>query len=204
MMSFSVWEANRKGSVRRRFQFSVAEGGVLLAGSRHVDLPRSVCLVLAGGLANAGFGFLVGCAPGVDRSFRKVLAERGHAERTLVACAFKSRLHSASARGLTACLAAPEGLSPKAALRRRTLWLVKRCSFAVLFPERPFCNQWGPGSRLVYRSCLDQLKPVFLVSSESPPDSEHYRVARSCLYGLEGFWVVPHPVCEGGPCDDQF
>ena len=202
MLSFSVWEGGPGD--RRRFQFSVAEGGVLLAGSRHVELPRSVCLVLAGGLANSGFGFLVGCAPGVDRSFRKVLSEKGHADRTLVACAFKGRLRAAFDRGLTACLTAPEGLSPKAALRRRTLWLVKRCSFAVLFPERPFSKEWGPGSRLVYRSCLDQLKPVFVASSLSPPDSEHYHVARSCLYGLEGCWVVPHPICEGGPCDEEF
>ena len=200
MVRFSV----RAGGGRRRLRFSVPEGGVLVAGSRHVDLPRSVCLVLAGALARHGFGFLVGCARGVDQSFRKVLAEKGHAERTLVGCAFKSRLREASARGLTAFLAAPEGLSPKAALRRRTLWLVKRCSFAVLFPERPFSKKWGPGSRLVYRSCLDQLKPVFVVCSESPPQSEHYHVAHSCLYGLEGYWVVPHPVCEGGPCDDQF
>src|SRR4030065_548570 len=62
----------------------------------------------------------------------------------------------------------PAGLSPKAALRRRTLWLVKRCCLAVLFPEDPCTGQWGPGSRLVYRSCLDQLKPLFVARSAAP------------------------------------
>ena len=85
--------------------------------------------------------------------------------------AMQSRLRAATVCGLTACLAAPEGLSPKTILRRRTLWLVKRCCFAVLFPERPFSKRWGPGSRLVYRSCLDQLKPLFVVSAECPPQS---------------------------------
>jgi hypothetical protein len=35
-----------------------------------------------------------------------------------------------------------------------------------------------------------------------PGDSGHYRVARSCLYGVQGFWVVTHPSSEGGICDE--
>ena len=89
----------------------------------------------------------------------------------------------------------PAGLSPKAALRRRTLWLVKRCCLAVLLPEDPCTGQWGFGSRLVYRSCLDQLKPLFVVCSTAPRQTEHVRVA--------GYWVVPHPITDGGPCDDE-
>ena len=48
----------------------------------------------------------------------------------------------------------------RAALARRTLWLVKRSSLVVLFPERPADRQWGSGSRLAYRSALYRLKPT--------------------------------------------
>jgi hypothetical protein len=54
-------------------------------------------------------------------------------------------------------------LSPKAALRRRTPWLVKRCCLVVLFPEDPCTGQWGPGSRLVYRPRLNSKKGRFMV-----------------------------------------
>ncbi len=89
----------------------------------------------------------------------------------------------------------PEGLSPKAALRRRTLWLVKRSCLVVLFPTDPYTGQWGKGSKLVYRSALDQLKPVFVVCPSPPKSSDHRRVIGSCLYGVEGYWVVP--------CDEE-
>jgi len=51
---------------------------------------------------------------------------------------------------------------------------------------------------------LDQLKPLFVVCSSSPKSSDHYRVIRTCLYGGEGFWVVPHPISDGGFCDEEF
>ena len=95
-------------------------------------------------------------------------------------------------------------LSPKAALRRRTLWLVKRSCLVVLVPEDPTTGQWGRGSRLVFRAALDQLKPVFVICSSSPKEAEHYRVVHSCLYGVKGFWVVPHPISDGGPCDEEY
>jgi hypothetical protein len=56
---------------------------------------------------------------------------------------------------------------------------------------------------LVYRACLDQLKPLFLVSSVAPRQTEHVRVAGSTLSGVTSYWVVPHPIAEGGPCDDE-
>ena len=56
------------------------------------------------------------------------------------------------ALGLRAFKVVPKGLHPKAALRRRTLWMVKRSALVVLFPENPYDRDWGPGSRLVFRS----------------------------------------------------
>ena len=199
MVRFQVSAA---GSARG-LRFAVPEAGALLAGSRHRELSQEVCRGLVEGLGSQGFAFLVGCAPGVDRSFRQALSACRLSERTLVACAFRSRVRALSGYGLASCWVVPAGLSPKAALRRRTLWLVKRCCLAVLFPEDPCTGQWGPGSRLVFRACLDQLKPLFVVSSVAPRETEHVRVAGSTLYGVQGFWVVPHPIADGGPCDDE-
>ena len=199
MVSFQVSEPQARTVLR----FSVQEAGVLLAGSRGREVPQEVCRGLVEGLGEQGFAFLVGCAPGVDRSFRQALSACRLSERTLVACAFRSRVRALSSYGLSACWVVPPGLSAKAALRRRTLWLVKRACLAVLFPEDPCTGQWGPGSRLVSRACLDQLKPLFVVSSTAPRETEHVRVAGSSLYGVSGFWVVPHPIQDGGPCDDE-
>jgi hypothetical protein len=199
MVSFQVREA----PAGQPLCFSVQEAGVLLAGSRARQVPQSVCRLLVQGLGRRGFAFLVGCAAGVDRSFRQALSQSRYAESALVGCAFRSRVRALSGYGLSACWVVPPGLSPKAALRRRTLWLVKRCCLAVLFPEDPCTGQWGPGSRLVYRSCLDQLKPLFVVCSAAPHQTEHVRVAGSTLYGVKGYWVVPHPIEDGGPCDDE-
>lgn len=199
MVSFQVSAAGSGKALR----FSVSEAGVLLAGSRNREVPQPVCQGLVQGLGSQGFAFLVGCAPGVDRSFRQALSESCYAESTLVACAFRSRVRALSGYGLATCWVVPAGVSPKAALRRRTLWLVKRCCLAVLFPEDPCTGQWGPGSRLVYRACLDQLKPLFVASSAGPWQTEHVRVAGSTLYGVAGYWVVPHPLADGGPCDDE-
>jgi hypothetical protein len=84
MVSFQVSEPQARTVLR----LSVQEAGVLLAGSRHRTVPQAVCRGLAEGLGSQGFAFLVGCAPGVDRSFRQALSESRYAESTLVACAF--------------------------------------------------------------------------------------------------------------------
>ena len=55
----------------------------------------------------------------------------------------------------------------------------------------------------MYRACLDQLKPLFLVSSKAPREIERMRVAGSTLYGVSDFWVMPHPIQDCGPCDDE-
>ncbi len=185
------------------FRFSVQELGVLFAGSRYGEVPQRVCQALIGGLARDGFSFWVGCASGVDRWFRKALSASEYADRVFVGCAFRRRVRSLSNYGLFASVVVPKGLSPKAALRRRTLWLVKRSCLIVLFPEDPTTGEWGRGSKLVYHSALDQLKPVFVICSSAPKSSDHYRVIGSCLYGVQGYWVVPHPITEGGPCDAE-
>ena len=76
----------------------------------------------------------------------------------------------------------PEGIPPRAALARRTLWLVKRSSLVVLFPERPADRQWGPGSRHVFRSSLYHLKPLFVVASRPPSAPAYCRVVASDLF----------------------
>jgi len=56
----------------------------------------------------------------------------------------------------------------------------------------------------VFKAALYNLKPLFVVCSSPPPASIHYRVLRSNLFGVvDGWWVVPHPVKEGGLCDDE-
>ena len=60
-----------------------------------------------------------------------------HADEVFVGCAFGKRARRCRAEGLFASAVVPEGIPPNAALARRTLWLVKRSSLVVLFPERP-------------------------------------------------------------------
>ena len=200
MVSFSV-PVRESGA---EFRFSVEELGVLFAGSRHGEVRQEVCRALVQGLARDGFSFWVGCASGVDRCFREALSESEYADRAFVGCAFRRRVRALSTYGLSASVVVPEGLSPKAALRRRTLWLVKRSCLVMLFPDDPVTGRWGKGSQLVFRATLDQLKPVFVVCCSSPKGSDHYRVIGSCLYGVKGYWAVPHPVSDGGPCDEEY
>jgi len=189
---------------RGEFRFSVSERAVLFAGSRYAELPSRTCSLLISEFARLGFGFLVGCARGVDNSFRRALAHSSYRERCFVACAFPQRVKSVSCLGLDAGVVVPQNLQPKAALHRRTLWMVKRCSLVVLFPQNPLNGSWGKGSQLVFRASMYHLKPMFVVSSTPPKKSIHYRVVSSSLFGVvEGYWVVPHPVSDGGPCDDE-
>ena len=131
-----------------------------------------------------GFTFPVGCAAGVDACFRKVLAVSGFRTNTFVGCAFGSRTHQVETYdGLSAHLVVPKGLSAKVALRRRTLYLVKLCRMAVVFPVDPESGTRGRGSSLVFRTTLQQLKPVFVVTDRAPKSSEHCRVLKAQLCG---------------------
>ena len=123
----------------------------------------------------------------------------------MVACAFSNRVRPARSLGLYASVMVPAGLPPAAALRRRTLWMVRRCSLVVLVPVDPTIDRWGPGSRLVFRSAMYHLKPVFVAALDPPPESVHYRLLPADLFGvLRGYWAVPHPFSDGGPCDDEY
>jgi len=207
MVTFSIPETIRgkKHTQKTFFSFSVLPTSVMFAGSRDAELPAELCKGLIEGFAQLGFSFYVGCASGVDACFRKALSHLAYRDISFVACAFASRTKPSVSYGLYASVVVPKNLSPKAALRRRTLWMVKRASLAVLFPQRPSDGSWGRGSQLVFRACLYQLKPLFVVSSRRPPLSAHYRVLRSSLFGVvDGWWVVPHPVEEGGTCDEEY
>ena len=148
---------------------------------------------------------LVGCARGIDQRFRSTLAVSNAAkDSSFIACAFASRVEGAQKEGLFASLVVPQGLSPAAALRRRTLWMVKRSVLLFLFPDDPATGKWGRGSRLAYRAALDQLKPVFVVTSHPPAESSDYHLVPSSYFGIvDGYWVVPHPVPEG-TCDEEW
>jgi hypothetical protein len=189
---------------REPLEFRIPARSALLAGSRNGMIDPEVAERVAGALAAAGFSFLVGCATGVDACFRLTLAERpGWSESTFVACAFADRVAASASRGLYASVVVPEGLSRAAALRRRTLWMVKRAELVVLFPDDPLTGRWGRGSTLAFRAATEQLKPVFVVSSTAPPRSPIYQVVRASLFDVaDGWWAVPHPVAAG-TCDEE-
>ena len=189
---------------KKRLVFRVRERAVLFGGSRNGFVDPQLADRLVTALAGSGFSFLVGCATGVDACFRLTLAERPHAaESTFVACAFADRVRSSVSRGLFASVVVPEGLPPAAALRRRTLWMVKRAELVVLFPDDPLTGRWGRGSTLAFRAATEQLKPVFVVSSTAPRKSPVYQVVATRLFDVvDGYWAVPHPVAAG-TCDEE-
>ena len=121
-----------------RLVFCVPTRAVLFAGSRHGTVPPETATRLVDRLAGVGFGFLVGCAPGIDASFRQAVSRNAEARETsFIACAFEGRVGENKESGLTAGVVVPDGLSAAAALRRRTLWMVKRSVLLILFPDDP-------------------------------------------------------------------
>ena len=187
-----------------RLVFRVPQRAVLFAGSRNRSVDPALAGRLVTALSNNGFSYLVGCAAGVDSCFRRTLAEHPRwSDSTIVACAFASRVQASESRGLFAAVVVPDGLTPAAALRRRTLWMVKRAALVVLFPDDPRTGRWGRGSRLAFRAATEQLKPVFVVSATAPPRSPVYQVAPARLFDVvDGWWAVPHPVAAG-TCDEE-
>ena len=183
------------------FRFCLTPGAVLAAGSRHGRVPQKVCSHLVDSFCSREVGFLVGCAPGVDNSFRLALSRSEYSDFAFVACAFPNRVNNAY--GLFASVVVPPGLTPAASLARRTLWMVKRAELVVLFPDDPLTGRWGRGSTLAFRAATEQLKPVFVVSSTAPPRSPVYRVVPASLFDVtDGWWAVPHPVAAG-TCDEE-
>ena len=85
----------------------------------------------------------------------------------------------------------PKGLSPAAALHRRTVWMARRASVLVLFPIDPHTGGWGKNSTLAFNAALYNPKPVFVVAS-------------SLCDVVSGFWVLPYPDQKGGVCGDEW
>ncbi len=187
------------------FRLSVPRRAVVLAGSRNRQVPDKACTALLNAFSRHGFSFFVGDAKGVDKCFRKAISTNPCKYRSLVACAFNRRAEYSFSNGLLATKVVPENLPPKAALHRRTVWMVKRFCMVLLFPEDPVTGRWGKGSALAFRTALYHIKPVFVVSSMPPKDSIHYLLLPANLFNVvDGFWVVPHPYGEGDTCDEEW
>jgi hypothetical protein len=162
------------------------------AGSRHGALAEQDCNALAEAFGRQGFSLLTGCASGIDACFRKAFSLSKYRRRAFVACAFTERANEQQALGLRAHLVVKEHIKPKAALRQRTIWLSKKASLLVLFPDNPYTRAWGPGSSLAFWSCLYRNKPVFVVSSHYPKKDIHYLALPSNLFGVVGgYWAIP-------------
>ena len=134
MVTFHVPTAN---TAEDQLVFKVPERAILVAGSRHGAVALQTAGALVKQLNQSGFGLLVGCARSVDECFRNAASHNEEA-------------------GLTASVVVPDGLSAAAALRRRTLWMVKRSVLLILFPDDPTAGHWGKGSRLAYTAALYQ------------------------------------------------
>ena len=137
------------------------------AGSRRGSVDPPTADRLVGALSTLGFSFLVGCAPGIDSCFRGALV-RSPSAKGLIACAFPNRQRRFDSPQNPALAVVPTGLSPAAALHRRTVWLVRRASLLVLFPLDPLLGAWGKGSTLAFTTALYNLKPVFVVADVPP------------------------------------
>ena len=153
MLGFSIPYDNKDGK-RDFFSFSVERGPLLFAGSRHTSIDDRVCTGLINTFGSLNFTFLTGCASGVDVSFRKALGKSDYAHISIMACAFPDRIRLS--HGILPLVVVPEGLPPRAALAKRTLWMTALCRLLVLFPSSPM----GKGSSLAFRSTIMGSKPV--------------------------------------------
>jgi hypothetical protein len=195
MYTFSVSSPSNPAEL----QFPVRPQVVAFAGSRRGSLSESVATSLVHAFYALDLTFLTCCATGIDGCFRRVLSLRPFEQRSMVACAFERRAKRFDAVGITAYAVVPDGLSPAAALHRRTVWMVRQCGLLVLFPADPVFGRWGRGSTLAFRTAVYNLKPVFVASPTAPSSSPLYRIFPASLFGMvSGFWVVP----EGGPYDE--
>jgi len=187
------------------FRFAVAGSTAMLAGSRSLKIDEQTCREILGGLARLGLGFYVGCGPGVDESFRRALSHSPWRRDAWVACASRRRAWAARSLGLDAFVVVPRGLSLKIARYRRTLWMVRRCALAILFPDCRPDGAWGSLSRLVFRTALANLKPLFVVGERCPAVPAAYHVLSAELFAaVRGYWVVADPYYgDGETCDDH-
>jgi hypothetical protein len=191
------------------FNFKVETQSVLFAGSRHLTISQQVCRDLINSFGRLGFSFITGCADGVDRSFRYSLALSKYTDKSITACAFKKRAKT-FLDIINPLFVVPDGLPPRAALAKRTLWMTSRCSMLVLFPSDPI----GKGSALAFRSAIHNSKPVFVISDSMSQDTvqrlqgdgkDLYSVYPSNLFGVaDGYWCVPPVYEDTGLCSEPF
>ena len=162
------------------------------AGSRYGTVAQNTCHQLLSSFSRRGFSFLVGCAPGIDESFRTALAGSESRSRSTVHCAFPSRKHAVDRAGLKAVCTVSGAPSAAAALHRRTVSMVSRCTHLVLFPDNPKTGAWGKGSRLAFKTAVKSNIPVFVHTATPPPATTQYHVTPASLFNvLSGYWVVP-------------
>ena len=179
-----------KGNTKDFFSFPVDSGSVFFAGSRHTEISSQLCHDLVEYFGRLGFGFSVGCARGVDRSFRDAFITSRYIRRAFVACAFKDRVGKVG--DITSSLVVSSTSHAAAALAGRTIWLARHCSLSVIFPDDPTRHTWGKGSSLAIRTCIKYGKPVFIVTDILPVKSDDYRLFHTSLFGVvKGYWLVP-------------
>jgi hypothetical protein len=82
--------------------------------------------------------------------------------------------------------------------------MVRHSGLLVLLPADPVFGRWGKGSTVAFKTAVYNLKPAFISAPSAPRRSPLYRIFPSSLFGIvSGFWVVPHQIYEGGPCDEE-
>ena len=171
-------------------------GTIGFAGSRNGTVKQTVSGALVATFAELGARFLVGCAPGIDRCFRTVLAaSSASAIRSTVHCAFPSRLQAVRQEGLYGVCLVAGAPSAEAAFHRRTVAMVSACSLLVLVPDDPTTGSWGRGSRLAFTTAVQRHIPVFVVTVIPPLCSQKYAVEKGSLFGIvSGYRVVTKEV----------
>ena len=127
------------------FRFAVCGCTALLAGSRGHEVGEQTCRDILGGLARLGLGFYVGCDGGVDESFRRALSHSPWRQDAWIACTTRRRAWAARSLGLDALRGGAGGLSREVARYRCTLWMVRRCALAILFPDCRHDGDVGSG-----------------------------------------------------------
>ncbi len=180
----------------------MASRSVAFAGSRRGDPSSYVARSLIHIFGNLGFSFLTGCASGVGAAYRSALETSRFREKSFIACAFDSRVRRCN---LAAGRVVPDGLAPAAALHRCTVWMVRRASVLVLFP---MILLPAPGAETRPSHSAPRITISFPFSSSPinrPSFGPGCHVVLSNLFGVvSGYWVYPHPVCEGGRCEDTW
>ena len=205
MLSFSI--PVKSGDTKKFFDFTVESRVLLFAGSRYLSVNNQTSSDLINAFGSIGFSFLIGCATGVDESFRRALSCSDYKDRTIVALAFPQRVNRCY--GLNSMVVS-RGMPPKIALAKRTIWMSSYCSLLILFPSDPIgkpqpllSKELGKGSALAFNNAIKNNKPVFVVSGSSPKESDLYTVLPSNLFGvIDGYWCIPNVYKNTGLCNE--